>query len=335
MNIKWFKVKWKRFLLVVMAGVVMTATMTNRTTRESVISYASPGDTTGSESEPFFPDFPNQTRIGKPAEIPRRFLVEEADACLRAGDDVEVVAYVHSAISRVEQRRQTRLTWASADTPKMVVVFMVGRAKNDEEREILRRESELYHDIVQGDYGDHYNLLSYKALNALYWVTRNCPHVPWTLHVDDDLLIDTFMLQKFIEEYDNSRVRDMFHCRLLAKLRVLRKGRWRVTRREMSFRRYPPFCQGTMWLLPTKEVPRLLEAVPFVKYLWVDDAYVTGMLAKKARLKISPIPINRFGVSKYSDEDIGEKVAWFHVHNRTFTDLWPLILDHYNATYTL
>lgn len=76
-------------------------------------------------------------------------MLEEADACLRKGDNLEAVAYVHSAISRVKERRQTRLTWANSTAIKMVVVFMVGRAKNDQEKEIVRRESELYHDIVQ------------------------------------------------------------------------------------------------------------------------------------------------------------------------------------------
>lgn len=186
--------------------------------------------------------------------------------------------------------------------------------------------------MLQGDYGDHYQLLTYKALSSLYWVTQNCAHVPWTLHVDDDLLLDTFMLQKFIDKYNDSPTRDMFHCRVLAKMRVLRKGRWKVSRKELGLKRYPSFCQGTVWLLPTKEVPRLLEAVPLVKYLWVDDAYITGMLARKAKIKVSPIPTKLFGIGKYSDADIGEKVAWFHIRNRTFTDLWPRILDHYNAT---
>lgn len=98
---------------------------------------------------------PVQERPGSPADIPRMFLVEEADACLRAGNDVEVVAYVHSAISRVEERRQTRLTWASASTPKMVVVFMVGRAKSSLEHSILLKESSRYHDIVQVSTATH------------------------------------------------------------------------------------------------------------------------------------------------------------------------------------
>lgn len=188
--------------------------------------------------------------------------------------------------------------------------------------------------MFQGDYGDHYNLLSYKALSSLYWVIRNCAHVPWTLHVDDDLLIDTFILQQLIEEFNNSPTRDMLHCRLLNKMRVNRKGRWKVTRKELALRRYPPFCQGTVWMIPTKEVPRLLEAVPSVKYLWVDDAYVTGMLARKVGIKISPIPDGSFGIGKFSDEDIGQRMAWFHFHGKDRTDLWPLILDHYNATNT-
>lgn len=188
--------------------------------------------------------------------------------------------------------------------------------------------------MFQGDYGDHYNLLTYKALSSLYWITRNCAHIPWTLHVDDDLLIDTFILHQLLKEFNKSSTRDMLHCRQLKKIRVSRKGRWKVSRKELVLRRYPPFCQGTVWMIPTKELPRLLDGVPSVKYLWVDDAYITGMLARRVGIKISPIPDDRFGIAKYSDDDIGKKMAWFHLRDKNHTDLWPLILDHYNVTDT-
>lgn len=74
--------------------------------------------------------------------------MEEADACLRAGGALDVVALVPSVISKVNNQNQIRLTWASSTLPRMVVTFMVGRAKNGEEQ-IIRQESELYQDIVQ------------------------------------------------------------------------------------------------------------------------------------------------------------------------------------------
>ncbi|KAK8381631.1 hypothetical protein O3P69_018616 [Scylla paramamosain] len=192
---KWPMIRWRYILMtivmmcVMMLMVVMVSVSRLPTTtrvKRTIENY-----------KPYIPSRPNQIRIGVPPNVPRHFLIEEADACTRRGDDLEVVVYVHSAIKRVEQRRLTRLTWANSSALNMAVVFMVGRAKNTQEKNIVRRESDLYHDIVQGDYGDHYHLLTYKSLSALYWINKHCAHVPWTLHADDDLLIDTHVLQNF------------------------------------------------------------------------------------------------------------------------------------------
>ncbi|KAG0721931.1 Beta-1,3-galactosyltransferase 2 [Chionoecetes opilio] len=240
-------------------------------------------------NDTFIPNYPNQTLVGRPAFIPHRFLIEEADACLRKGREVEVVVYVHSAISRVKQRQQTRLTWASSSALKMVVVFMVGRAKDDTEREIVRRESELYHDIVQGDYGDYYHLLSYKGLSSLYWITRNCAHVPWTLHADDDILIDTFLLKQFLQVQRDTSDESKLHCRTIRHAKVLRKGKWKVTQEEMDAKRYPTYCQGILWYINTRQLPNLLDASTSVNYLWVDDVYITGCLTREASIGLSDL----------------------------------------------
>lgn len=284
--------------------------------------------------QPFIPDLPIHIheRPGSPADIPRRFLVEEANACLRAGGDVEVVAYVHSAISRVEQRRQTRLTWASADTPKMVVVFMVGRAKTSVEHSILLKESSRYHDIVQGDYGDHYNLLSYKALSSLYWVTRNCAHVPWTLHADDDILVDTFMLQRFIHGLKDSSERNALHCRKMDE-EVQRKGKWRVSRYELPASRYPPYCQGAMWLLPTAQIPKLLKASASINFLWVDDAYITGLLAAHANISIHDVG-DQIDNTILTSADVGSRLAWVHLRLLQRSQEWPRVLAHHHGPTT-
>lgn len=64
-----------------------------------------------------------------------------------------MVAYVHSHISGVEKRQETRATWASRWAEdlgvRLATVFMVGRARTEREEEIVKRESMLYGDIVQ------------------------------------------------------------------------------------------------------------------------------------------------------------------------------------------
>lgn len=85
--------------------------------------------------------------IGRPADIPQTFLLEESGACRTP--HLQVVVYVHSAISRAKDREETRRTWASSKAINMTVVFMVGRANSQKERDIIATESNHYHDIVQ------------------------------------------------------------------------------------------------------------------------------------------------------------------------------------------
>ncbi|KAK8381318.1 hypothetical protein O3P69_018422 [Scylla paramamosain] len=280
--------------------------------------------------QPFLPDLPSQTRPGQPADIPQRFLLEEDTACHRMGEDVEVVAYVHSAITRVEQRQETRRTWANSTALKMVVVFMVGRPRNRMEQVLIQKESSFHHDIVQGDYADHYHLLSYKALSSLRWITKNCAHVPWTLHADDDVLVDTFFLRQFIQGQERSQDRDKLHCKELVGEKVHRKGKWGVLPSELAATHYPPYCQGFLWLLPTAQVPKLLQASAYVNFLWVDDAYITGFLAIKANISIHDIK-DLMATTILASVDVGTKLAWVHLLFKRRSVEWQRILNHYRV----
>ncbi|KAK3871753.1 hypothetical protein Pcinc_023130 [Petrolisthes cinctipes] len=277
---------------------------TGKTSRQK---YTQPSPT-------FIPDQPDTSPLGCPPDIPKRFLIEEADYChQRPG--LQIIAYVHSSIDRVSQRNLTRTTWATASAYDMGqnsvnigVVFMVGRAKNSHQRQIIQEESQRYHDIVQGDYGDHYRLLTYKGLAGLYWISRHCAHVPWTLHSDDDTHIDIFLYHRALKELDDE-AKKMFICSHMYGP-VLRSGRWKVRYEEYPQDKYPLYCSGGVWFLQTKLVPKLLEASKSVPFLWVDDAYITGVLAQKARLKQFPFQ-KYYGKPEPKLEKLGKEVAWF------------------------
>ncbi|ROT70701.1 hypothetical protein C7M84_011000 [Penaeus vannamei] len=219
----------------------------------------------------------------RPEKVPNAFLIEEADFCRRR-PRLQVIAYVHSAISRVQERRETRSTWANATASglgvEIAAVFMVGRAKNQRERQIVQEESQRYHDIVQGDYVDHYRQLSLKALSSLAWVQHHCPQVPWTLHADDDVFIDVFLLKSILEDF-RAETTKAFLCNSEWSL-AQRAGRWAVSRDEYRNNEYPVFCTGAAWVLPTRLLPRLLRASQTAPFLWVDDVYITGVLAEHA-----------------------------------------------------
>ncbi|XP_042230201.1 uncharacterized protein LOC121871786 [Homarus americanus] len=262
----------------------------------------------------FIPDQPDTSPVRKPAHIPKRFIIEEADYCKKR-PNLQVIAYVHSSIMRVTQRMQTRQTWANASaynlgdiSVKVGAVFMVGRAKNEVERMIVKEESQRYHDIIQGDYGDHYRLLTYKGLAGLYWINKHCSQVPWTLHADDDTHIDIFLYHQALNEL-NEESRQNFVCSHMYGP-AIRSGKWKVRYEEYPAKNYPLYCSGGAWFLQTKFIPRLLEASKVVPFLWVDDAYISGLLAKQAGIKQLPFQ-KYYGGPRIKMETLGHEVVWF------------------------
>ncbi|KAK4306738.1 hypothetical protein Pmani_021461 [Petrolisthes manimaculis] len=285
----------------------------------------------------FIPDQPDTSPLGRPPDIPKRFLIEEADYChQRPG--LQIIAYVHSSIDRVSQRNLTRTTWANASAYDMGqnsvnigVVFMVGRAKNSQQRQIIQEESQRYHDIVQGDYGDHYRLLTYKGLAGLYWISRHCAHVPWTLHSDDDTHIDIFLFNKRLQKWVD--LRNEFLCSVMKKRNPLREGRWHVSYSEYPSNLYPRYCSGAVWFLSTDLIQRLLYVSRSVPYLWVDDTYITGLLAQKAG--IGHYKLNKkFGKLLFRQDLIGKKLAWFEQSVPRWV-WWSNVVDYYRKQITL
>ncbi|KAK8722851.1 hypothetical protein OTU49_012084 [Cherax quadricarinatus] len=284
---------------------------------DQVINHLSPKTNqvlVAEEPSTFIPNDPDTTRGMKPATIPKRFLIEEPDYCQKR-PGLQIIAYVHSSIMRVEERNDTRSTWANASaydlgdiSVKVGAVFMVGRPKNDEERNIIQKESQQYHDIVQGDYGDHYRLLSYKGLASLYWINRHCRDVPWTLHSDDDTHIDIFLFYRALKELDPISKQQFICSHMYGP--VLREGRWKVSPEEYPEKEYPLYCSGGVWFLQTRLISFLLQASKVVPYLWVDDAYITGVLAVKAGIKRLGFH-DFYGNHESNHTVIGHQVAWF------------------------
>ncbi|XP_047476435.1 lactosylceramide 1,3-N-acetyl-beta-D-glucosaminyltransferase A-like [Penaeus chinensis] len=254
-------------------------------------------------------------------KVPDAFLIEEADFCRRR-PRLQVIAYVHSAISRVQERQETRSTWANATASGLGVdiaaVFMVGRAKGERERQIVQEESQRYHDIIQvrmqhhdsrqGDYVDHYRQLSLKALSSLAWVQHHCPQVPWTLHADDDVFIDVFLMKGILQDF-RAETTEAFLCNSEWS-RTQRSGRWAVSHDDFRNDEYPVFCSGAAWVLPTRLLPRLLRASQTAPFLWVDDVYITGILARHAGVTHLG---TGYKAKHIQPSDVGDVMVWYNV----------------------
>ena len=64
----------------------------------------------------------------------------------------------------------------------------------------IRKENDLYRDIVQEDFIDSYRNLTVKSIMALKWATKYCKNAKLIFKMDDDTLVNTFLLLKLLKE---------------------------------------------------------------------------------------------------------------------------------------
>ncbi|XP_064091838.1 beta-1,3-galactosyltransferase 5-like [Macrobrachium nipponense] len=241
-----------------------------------------------------------------------RYLIEEPNLC-KERPDLHIISYVHSAVHKKENRQLIRDTWGNIKyypQVRMKVIFVFGAAASKEEQKIINEESEKYHDIIQTDFVDSYKNLSYKGVSALQWVTQHCMHPQWILKSDDDMIINVFALVDYLkayteEEAKKNSVPDKIMCAVWWGMPVLRgKGcaKWCVSMDEWREGTYPPYCSGSAFVIPTHRAPDLYHAYYHAPFLWVDDAYISGVLAKQAGVQHKPLhslyELNHFLIEK-------------------------------------
>ena len=233
-----------------------------------------------------------------------RFVVSGDHVCDAVVDDDGVTSfpvYVVVVQSRPGQRGRmqrdaVRATWGSplhrrvAEPADTRLAFVLGRDAECDRTgswcaEALRRESRLYADLVVGDFADAYRRLSVKSLHALAWARRHCRSARYVVKVDDDVYVRAELLPRVPAlSADSAPGPAVIVGSLNVNSSVQRRGPWRVTERQFPAPRFPPYCSGNVYAMPSSVADRLLAAAetdfatsapPFP----LEDVYVTALLA--------------------------------------------------------
>ncbi len=182
-----------------------------------------------------------------------------------------------------------RETWGNKayhGDSRMEVFFATGLSSNASVKKSLEEESWTYGDILQEDFTDDYKNLTYKAVGSLRWILENCRKTKFVLKADDDAFVNVFSLLKHLRDLDRTgQTTDILLCRLMLKNKIFRWGKWRITRDIYPYDRYPPYCSGLAFVLSLDVARALYEASYRTPVLWVDDAWLTGMVAANAKVK--------------------------------------------------
>lgn len=200
---------------------------------------------------------------------------------------------VHSHVGHFERRQAIRQSYPRTVLDRLGFrhVFMVGLPSSGDGDGVLQarllRESSRHGDVVQGNFREAYKNLTYKHAMGLTWFTERCPRSDYIVKMDDDIAVNVFKLKAVLEKAGN---RDLTGCVIDAKPIRDERNKWYVSRAEFAGNAYPPFVSGWLYAARAASVPRLLRAIGVrEKYFWIDDLYVTGILAERAGLAFTDL----------------------------------------------
>ncbi|KAL1417236.1 hypothetical protein MTO96_027055 [Rhipicephalus appendiculatus] len=175
------------------------------------------------------------------------------------GPPLDVLFFVHTASEHTSRRQFLRDTLGDpmvSEQLNSAMVFFVGQSKNLTVRRAIQEEARSVGDVVVFPFVDTYRNLTYKFVYGLKWANDNCR--------------------------ESGALRGQDRRRRTGQRCGKRGSKWYVTRQEYAARTYPTYCGGLGFILPVRTLPMLFNASRQASFLWIDDVYSTGILAKVA-----------------------------------------------------
>ncbi|KAK2725887.1 hypothetical protein QYM36_000380 [Artemia franciscana] len=194
------------------------------------------------------------------------------------------VVAIHSASDNIRARLAIRNTWGNLSDLHVPVIFFIGLSISKTVNDDLIDEFKAYQDLVLGNFIDTYRNLTWKHLMLLNWTKKFCPTAKYVLKFDDDILADVRAMTSYLDRLDNNT---SIICSIVSKAMVQRgaRSKWCVPKQEYCNGTYPLYCNGFAVAYPMQSIPSLLNLSKEADYFWIDDVFVTGILAEKAKIQ--------------------------------------------------
>ncbi|XP_052838484.1 beta-1,3-galactosyltransferase 1 [Drosophila gunungcola] len=239
------------------------------------------------------------------------------------------------------------------------IVFIVGRQRDDElaGNETLTRihsEAEQYNDIIQENFVDSYNNLTLKSVMAMKHISKSCSNSSaFFLKCDDDTFVNVPNLLHFLlggtiplyndtlEYHDRSNYMvTAAHNRLIASSEVLYghqfcnvvpvndvNSKWYMPSYMFKPEAYPKYLSGAGYLMSIDVVQRLFEASLNTSLVYLEDVYITGLCAQRARISRHHHPLFSFAHSKQLCAFKGT-ITQHRMKDDSMADAWNHVADY-------
>lgn len=160
---------------------------------------------------------------------------------------------------------------------------------NNVEQAAIVNENDRFGDIVQGNFFEDYRNLTYKHVMGLRWASENCKNVSYVVKMDHDIVADLFSIVTMLKKLPKRDL--MLAGYVMMNMKPIRDpaNKWYVTEEEYHGERYPEFLSGWLYITNPYTAELLSKTSNSVSYFWIDDTYVTGLLAERLNLPLAKL----------------------------------------------
>ena len=199
----------------------------------------------------------------------------------KTGSDVNMLMLVSTTAVNIRRRQAVRETWGSLalnnTATRVRVVFMLGLDKNTTHQSIVVDESAQYGDILQEDFIDSYDNLTYKSLMGFTWASQECPDANYVIKTDDDVFFNIAGLEKLFSDWEKVNftltTQLMGFCKVPAHVVRDPKIKWHVPYHVYPYD-FPGYCSGTGYVVTMSTAIEILRVSPNIPFIYLEDVYI-------------------------------------------------------------
>jgi len=167
------------------------------------------------------------------------------------------------------------------------LMFALGQDGDKNTDMKVKNESRLYGDIFQAKFVDSYYNLTKKMLLVLKWVSFYCAEIEYLLKADEDVFVNVPLLVQYLEDFI-PKLKGSIHGFMNHRPSVGRLGKWAVKFDEYPLSQYPDYMSGNSYVISGNIVPRMCMVAEYLPYMPIEDAFITGVLAKVIETNLIP-----------------------------------------------
>lgn len=207
---------------------------------------------------------------------------------------IVVSAAAHEELRAAHRQAITQKRLAELGIQRVFLLAAVqNKLNNSITQEQLFREHAQFGDLVQGNFIDSYRNLSYKHIMGLQWAATECKKASFIIKLDDDTIHDVFRIKRYLEHLQEENQVFTTSSQVLGgfvwtNMPVLRDNtsKWYVSPEEYAPQKYPPYLSGSFYITNPPTAMRIVEQSRKVPMMWVDDAFVTGLLREPLNIPL-------------------------------------------------